>query len=319
MTSHDVVARVRRLAGTRKVGHAGTLDPMATGVLRARRRAGPPSCSATSRSPTRRTTATIRLGPGTVTDDAEGEPTGDRVRRGLTEDDVAAAAVAALTGDIDQVPSAVSRDQGRRQARLRAGPGRRAGRARRPAGDRVPVRRWSAASGPPPALLDVDVEVRCCSGTYVRAIARDLGAALGIGGHLTALRRTRGRAVHAGRRAHPRRSWPSGSSPVPTVSTRPSPRLPAPRPERRARPATVGHGAPRSTVAAGRPGTAVFDPDGRFLALYEERGEAPPAVAVFASRRGPEPPATSPDEEQAAVQSWRGARRRPGGLGPHAS
>ncbi len=187
MTSHDVVGRCRRLFGTRKVGHAGTLDPMATGVLvvgieRATKILG--LLTATDKS----YAATIRLGQTTSTEDAEGDllqavPAGD-----VTETAIEAA-VAALRGDLDQVPSAVSAikvDGQRAYALAREGrpvdlPARR---VRIDRFDVVAVRRATD-------VTDVDVEVDCSSGTYVRALARDVGAALGVGGHLTALRRTR--------------------------------------------------------------------------------------------------------------------------------
>jgi tRNA pseudouridine55 synthase len=182
-TSHDVVGRVRRLAHTRKVGHAGTLDPMATGVLvlgigRATRLLG--HLALTDKT----YTATIRLGATTVTDDAEGEVVEVRDASEVT-DAAVAGAMAALTGEIAQVPSSVSAvkvDGVRSYARVRAG------EAVELAARRVTVSRF--------ALLerrgdDLDVVVDCTSGTYVRALARDLGAALGVGGHLTALRRTR--------------------------------------------------------------------------------------------------------------------------------
>src|SRR4051812_15373317 len=188
MTSHDVVARLRRLAGTRRVGHAGTLDPMATGVL------------VLGVGPATRLlhhlvladkayTATIRLGQATVTDDAEGEVTDGGSTAGLAEEAVRAA-LAPLTGDIMQAPSVVSAikvDGQRAYKRVREGESVQL--AARP----VTVSRFTAArfDRPTPDLLDVDVEVECTSGTYVRALARDLGAALGVGGHLTALRRTR--------------------------------------------------------------------------------------------------------------------------------
>ncbi len=197
-TSHDVVGRARRLCRTRRVGHAGTLDPMATGVLVLGVNRG-----------TRLLTflvghdkgyaATVRLGRSTLTDDAEGEVTGGADAGHLTRQEVEDA-VTALTGDIEQVPSAVSaiKVDGRRSyARVRAGEDvelaarpvtvsrfevvavRRAGEAP-PGGERVPE-----------GVVDLDVEVEVSSGTYVRALARDLGTALGVGGHLTALRRTR--------------------------------------------------------------------------------------------------------------------------------
>jgi tRNA pseudouridine55 synthase len=180
-TSHDVVGRVRRLAQTRKVGHAGTLDPMATGVLvlgigRATRLLGHLALT------DKEYDATIRLGVTTVTDDAEGDVLEVRDASGVGDLD---AAMAALTGEISQVPSSVSAvkvDGVRSYARVRAGQDvELAARA-------VTVSRFE--------LLDrrgddLDVRVQCTSGTYVRALARDLGAALGVGAHLTALRRTR--------------------------------------------------------------------------------------------------------------------------------
>jgi tRNA pseudouridine55 synthase len=187
LTSHDVVARVRRLARTRRVGHAGTLDPMATGVLvlgveRATKLLGHLTLTDKAYA------ATIRLGQGTVTDDAEGEPTGGAPASGVSAEDVATA-VKALTGVIAQVPSAVSavKVDGRRSyARVRAG------EQVELAARTVTVSRFDVLAGRPAGdLLDLDVEVECTSGTYVRALARDLGAALGTGGHLTALRRTR--------------------------------------------------------------------------------------------------------------------------------
>lgn len=182
-TSHDVVGRVRRLAATRRVGHAGTLDPMATGVLllgvgRATRLLGHLALTDKDYA------ATVRLGSTTVTDDAEGDVLERRDASGVG-DEALAAALAALTGELSQVPSAVSAvkvDGVRSYARVRAGEQVRL--APRP----VVVRRLE--------LLyrrgdDLDVAVTCSSGTYVRALARDLGAALGVGAHLTALRRTR--------------------------------------------------------------------------------------------------------------------------------
>ncbi len=187
-TSHDVVARGRRITGTRKVGHAGTLDPMATGVLllgvgRATRLLGHLALS------TKGYDATIRLGQRTITDDAEGEVVETAAADEVTDEDIAAA-IARLTGAIDQVPSAVSAikiDGQRSYARVRAGeqvdiPPRR-----------VTVSEFSLSSRRRggAGLVDLDVHVECSTGTYVRALARDLGVLLGVGGHLTALRRTR--------------------------------------------------------------------------------------------------------------------------------
>jgi tRNA pseudouridine55 synthase len=189
-TSHQVVGRVRRLMGTRKVGHAGTLDPMATGVLvvgvnRATRLLGHLILSDKAYA------ATIRLGVTTVTDDAEGEVVAATGVTGLA-DAALATAVTALTGPIQQIPSAVSAikvNGVRSYARVRAGQDVTLV-ARPVVVNRFEVvgRREESAEGVP--VLDLDVLVECTTGTYVRALARDLGAALGIGGHLTALRRT---------------------------------------------------------------------------------------------------------------------------------
>jgi tRNA pseudouridine55 synthase len=180
-TSHDVVGRVRRLAGTRKVGHAGTLDPMATGVLvlgigRATRLLGHLSLT------DKEYDATIRLGITTVTDDAEGDVL--EVRDASAVGDVVAA-MASLTGEVHQVPSAVSAikvDGVRAYARVRAGEDVAL------APRLVTVARFELLER---RADDLDVRVECTSGTYVRALARDLGQLLGVGAHLTSLRRTR--------------------------------------------------------------------------------------------------------------------------------
>ena len=187
-TSHDVVGRMRRLAHTRKVGHAGTLDPMATGVLVLA--VGSATKLLHHLTLTDKAyTATIRLGAATVTDDAEGEITSTASAAEVTEAAVRAAMVP-LTGEILQRPSSVSaiKVDGQR-AYKRVRDGEAVELAARP----VTVSRFevSGVSRPSADLVDVDVEVAVSSGTYVRALARDLGAALGVGGHLTALRRTR--------------------------------------------------------------------------------------------------------------------------------
>jgi tRNA pseudouridine55 synthase len=187
MTSHDVVGRCRRIFATRRVGHAGTLDPMATGVLvigidRATKVLGLLTAASKSYA------ATIRLGQTTSTEDAEGEALRSVSAAHLTREAIAAA-VAELRGDIEQVPSAVSaiKVDGRRAYRL-VREGRTVELEARPVHiDRFEVLDVRLAG----QFLDVDVEVDCSSGTYVRALARDVGAALGVGGHLTALRRTR--------------------------------------------------------------------------------------------------------------------------------
>lgn len=189
-TSHDVVARIRQLAGTRRVGHAGTLDPLATGVL----------VVGVGRATKLLTylvgadksyTATIRLGVSTVTDDSEGEVLA-RQDVGRSDSTALEAAVRRLTGKLQQVPSSVSavKVEGQRAyARVRSG-------ERVELNPRaVTVHRFEVVARRPDhdhelAVLDLDVEVDVTSGTYIRALARDLGAALGVGGHLTALRRT---------------------------------------------------------------------------------------------------------------------------------
>lgn len=186
MTSHDVVARIRRLAGTRRVGHAGTLDPMATGVLvigveKATRLLGHLTLTRKAYE------ATIRLGQSTSTDDAEGEPTGGKPASGLTREALDAG-IASLTGEIMQVPPGVSaiKINGQRAYKLT-----RAGAAPELAARPVTVHEFAVTSVRSAGdFLDFDATIRCSSGTYVRALARDLGAALGTGGHLTALRRT---------------------------------------------------------------------------------------------------------------------------------
>jgi tRNA pseudouridine55 synthase len=187
LTSHDVVGRIRRLAGTRRVGHAGTLDPMATGVLvigveKATRLLGHLALSEKEYS------ATIRLGQATDTDDAEGQVIAESSAAAVSESSLEAA-VAALTGEIEQVPPGYSaiKVAGKRAYRL----------AREGAAPELAARSVTVAAFTVRAvrrvgdLLDADVTVTCSSGTYIRALARDLGRALGVGGHLTALRRTR--------------------------------------------------------------------------------------------------------------------------------
>lgn len=194
MTSHDVVGRCRRIFGTRRVGHAGTLDPMATGVLvigieRATKILG--LLAATSKV----YTATIRLGQTTSTDDADGELVHSVSADHLTGTQIEAA-MADLRGDISQIPSSVSaiKVAGRRAYQL-VREGQDVALAARPVRiDRFEVigavRPVNSTGAGADGCLDVDVEVHCSTGTYIRALARDLGAALGVGGHLTALRRT---------------------------------------------------------------------------------------------------------------------------------
>lgn len=186
VTSHDVVARLRRVCGTRAVGHAGTLDPMATGVLvigveRATKLLGHLTAS------TKQYDATIRLGIATNTEDAEGEVTETTSAAHIT-DAAIHAAVAAFRGDIMQVPSSVSAikvDGVRSYKRARAG--EQFALPARPVTISTFEVRGIRHDGD---VTDVDVAVACSAGTYIRALARDLGAALGVGAHLTALRRT---------------------------------------------------------------------------------------------------------------------------------
>ena len=183
MTSHDVVAQIRRIAGTRRVGHAGTLDPMATGVLvvgigRATRLLGHLSGHDKGYD------ATIRLGISTTSDDADGEVMEERDASGVTDDSLDAA-MQRLVGDIEQVPSSVSAikvDGRRAYDRVRAGEEVQLAARTVHVETFELVRRDGA---------ELDVHVECSTGTYVRALARDLGRMLGVGGHLTALRRTR--------------------------------------------------------------------------------------------------------------------------------
>ncbi|WP_067827879.1 tRNA pseudouridine(55) synthase TruB [Nocardia inohanensis] len=189
-TSHDVVAKCRGIVRTKKIGHAGTLDPMATGVLvlgveRATKMLGQLILT------TKAYSATIRLGQATITDDAEGEVTATTAAGHLTDAEIASR-VAELTGDIMQVPATVSaiKINGER-AYARARAGEEVELAARP----VTVSRFDILARRDidtgaTTFVDLDVEVECSSGTYIRALARDLGEKLGVGGHLTALRRT---------------------------------------------------------------------------------------------------------------------------------
>ncbi|WP_322936622.1 tRNA pseudouridine(55) synthase TruB [Nocardioides bizhenqiangii] len=276
LTSHDVVARVRRLAGTRKVGHAGTLDPMATGVLvlgtgRATRLLGHLMLTEKAYD------ATIRLGVSTVTDDAEGDVLTVAPVDGIDEEQVREA-LARFVGDIEQVPTAVSAvkvDGKRSYQRVREGE-EVALEARPVTIHELTVGAVRRSSGEGPASVDVDVALRCSSGTYVRAIARDLGAALGVGGHLTALRRT---AVGPYRLPDARTldQLAEQFSVMPLADA-----------ARAAFPSYDLDAEQAQAVRYGRPLpleldilTAVFAPDGEFLALYAPRDGAARAVAVF--------------------------------------
>jgi tRNA pseudouridine55 synthase len=294
-TSHDVVARARRLCGTRRVGHAGTLDPMATGVLVLGVDRGTKlltflvGCD-------KAYAATIRLGMATLTDDAEGETT-----QALGVDDVPAleaalpAAVAALTGEIQQVPSAVSaiKVKGvRSYTRVRQGdtvdlPSRPVTVSRF---DVVSVRPGTAVVevGPPIDVVDVDVQVEVSSGTYVRALARDLGAALGVGGHLTALRRTRvGRfdlrdAVSL--EALTAASEGEGTDGIRLLPIAEAARAQLPVHEVSAEEAVrLGHGQRIASALGGADAVAAIDPAGRLVAVLDETRATARAKVVFAA------------------------------------
>ncbi len=280
MTSHDVVARIRRLAGTRRVGHAGTLDPMATGVLvvgveKATRLLGYLTLTEKEYA------ATIRLGQSTSTDDAEGEITSAAgvSAAALTEPELAAA-VAELTGEIWQVPPAVSAVKvgGQRAYRLT-----RAGAAPELKPRPVTVYEFTVAGirAAGQDLIDVDATLRCSSGTYIRALARDLGAALGTGGHLTSLRRTR----VGGYRIEMARTLEQLAGHFEVVPLEQAAAAAFPRRDLSADEARrLAHGgrlAAQAAAAADHP-TAAFAPDGSLVALLAEQdGQARPLV-VFA-------------------------------------
>ena len=269
MTSHDVVSRVRRLAGTRKVGHAGTLDPMATGVLvlglsRATRLLGHLTLT------DKRYDATVRLGGTTTTDDADGDLVSSSPTDHLSEDDVRSA-LSSLVGEIDQVPSSVSAvkvDGRRAYARVRAG------EEVELSARRVTIHAIDVVSLD---LPDVKVAVHCSSGTYVRAIARDLGAALSVGGHLTALRRTAvGPFTLADARTIDELTESFTITPIADAARASFPALDLD--DAQAADVRVGR---RLNLALDTT-TALFAPDGEFLALYREGEDGRArAVAVF--------------------------------------
>jgi tRNA pseudouridine55 synthase len=274
MTSHDVVGRCRRLFGTRKVGHAGTLDPMATGVLvigieRATKLLG--LLTATDKS----YAGTIRLGQTTSTEDAEGEVL-QTVSATHVTDAAIESAVAPLRGDIDQVPSAVSaiKVDGQRAYKLA-----REGKPVELAPRRVHIGRFDVRAVRRQAgFVDVDVEVDCSSGTYIRALARDVGAALDVGGHLTALRRTRvGRfGLDEARTLDELADAPQLSYPLDEACL-----LGFPRRELTVQEAeSATHG--RSLEAAGIAGVyAATAPDGRVIALLSDDGPRTRSVVVI--------------------------------------
>jgi tRNA pseudouridine55 synthase len=273
-TSHDVVARLRRLLGTRRVGHAGTLDPMATGVLvagieKATRLLGHLALTE------KEYLATIRLGQATDTGDADGTMVAsadasvvaiEKVREGAT----------ALTGQIMQVPPAVSAIKvgGKRSYQLA-----RAGAAPVLAARPVTVRAFGVlAARPAGEVLDVDVSVTCSSGTYVRALARDLGDKLGVGGHLTMLRRTRvGAYGLATARGLDEIAADPSVIPLAEAAAAAFPGWRLTEAEAR----VMSHGGRLPAAGRGTGPVAAFGPDGEFLALVEEKGGQYRPLAVF--------------------------------------
>ncbi|MEU9241170.1 tRNA pseudouridine(55) synthase TruB [Streptomyces shenzhenensis] len=280
-TSHDVVAKMRGIARTRRVGHAGTLDPMATGVLvlgieRATKLLGHLALTE------KEYLGTIRLGQNTVTDDAEGEITSSADASQVTREAVDAG-VAKLTGAIMQVPSKVSAikiDGVRSYKRARDGedfdiPARPVTVSSFAVYD---VRDAVAEDGTP--VLDLVVSVVCSSGTYIRALARDLGADLGVGGHLTALRRTRvGPYKLDSARTLDQLQQELTVMPIAEAAGAAFRRWDVDA--RRARLLTNGVRLEMPDEYAGTGPVAVFDPEGRFLALVEEQKGKAKSLAVF--------------------------------------
>ncbi|MET7845044.1 tRNA pseudouridine(55) synthase TruB, partial [Streptomyces sp. NPDC005356] len=284
-TSHDVVAKMRGIAKTRRVGHAGTLDPMATGVLvlgveRATKLLGHLALTE------KEYLGTIRLGQNTLTDDAEGDLTSSTDASGVRRDAIDAG-VAKLTGAIMQVPSKVSA--------IKINGVRSYKRAREGEEFEIPARPVTVSSftvydirdavaedGTP--VLDLVVSVVCSSGTYIRALARDLGADLGVGGHLTALRRTRvGPYKLDSARTLDQLQEELTVMPVADAATAAFPRWDVDA--KRAKLLLNGVRLEVPGEYAGAGPVAVFDPEGVFLALVEESKGKPrlarvrPAVA----------------------------------------
>ncbi|MYX31403.1 tRNA pseudouridine(55) synthase TruB [Streptomyces sp. SID8381] len=281
-TSHDIVAKMRGIAKTRRVGHAGTLDPMATGVLvlgveRATKLLGHLALTE------KEYVGTVRLGQNTLTDDAEGEITSATDASEITREAIDTA-VAKLTGDIMQVPSKVSA--------IKINGVRSYKRAREGEEFEIPARPVTVSSfrvydlrdavaddGTP--VLDLVVSVVCSSGTYIRALARDLGADLGVGGHLTALRRTRvGPYKLDAARTLDQLQQELTVMPVAEAAAAAFPRWDVDA--RRAKLLTNGVRLEMPDEYAGRGPVAVFTPEGRLLALVEEQRGKAKSLAVFA-------------------------------------
>jgi tRNA pseudouridine55 synthase len=274
LTSHDVVARIRKLAGTRRVGHAGTLDPMATGVLvvgveKATRLLGHLALT------DKEYTGTIRLGQSTDSDDADGSLIAAVPAVNVTEAELLAA-VGGLTGDIQQVPPGVSAIKvgGQRSYRLA-----RAGSAPELAARAVTVSEFAVVavrrSG---EVVDVDVRVTCSSGTYIRALARDAGAALGVGGHLTALRRTRVGPYRIGQaRTLDELTERLELTALADAAAAAFPRRELTQDEAR----QIGHGGRLPALGSGAAPVAAFGPDGALIALLTEEDGRARSLVVF--------------------------------------
>ena len=274
MTSTEAVARVKRLFDAQKAGHAGTLDPLASGSL-------PIALGeATKTVPfvmdgRKVYRFTVRWGEETTTDDAEGEVVARSSAHEVSETSVREAA-RGFVGDIDQVPSSVSAikvDGQRAYAKVRAGESVRLA-ARRVHVESLEVTGVRNAG----EWLDVDISVRCSSGTYVRALARDLGSVLGVGGHLTMLRRTRV-GPFAITAAHPLTDLEKDLhlTPITDVARRCFPTYSLDDQQAR----DVGYGRQLEVDLGASGPVALFDSGGSFLALYEQRGGRAVASAVF--------------------------------------
>ncbi|OEU91364.1 tRNA pseudouridine(55) synthase TruB [Streptomyces oceani] len=286
-TSHDVVAKLRGIARTRRVGHAGTLDPMATGVLvlgveRATKLLGYLALTE------KEYVGTVRLGQNSVTDDAEGEITASVDASTVSREAVDAGA-AALTGELMQVPSRVSaiKINGQRSYK----------RAREGEEFEIPARPVTVSSfqvhavheeraedGTP--VLDVLVSVVCSSGTYIRALARDLGGGLGVGGHLTALRRTRVgpyglEEARTLEQLQGERDEAGGITPLPLAEAAAAafPRWDLDARQARQLANGVQLTMPQQADSGGP--VAAFGPEGGFVALVEERAGRAKSLAVF--------------------------------------
>jgi len=278
VTSHDVVARVRRIAGTKKVGHAGTLDPMATGVLvlginKATRLLGHLMLAEKTYD------ATVRLGAATNTDDAEGEVTSTASAAGVT-DEALQEQLDTFRGEIQQVPSTVSAIKvGGKRAYKLAREGEEVVLKPRPVTIHDLVLNDLRREGD---FVDLDLTVSCSSGTYIRAIARDLGAALGVGGHLTALRRTEvGPFALEDAPRSLDEMQESGELNLISLADVGERLFHNVRVDEKVA-ADISYGRPLEMAlpVSGQP-VAMLGPDGDLLALYEQRGDKAVPLAVL--------------------------------------